>query len=67
MKARAYNRWKCQLLGNNGKTAEVTLTAYWDPEKVTNDSVAQAAAAQETVKAKHQPAYQGLAAALITD
>ena len=59
--------WKCQLLGHDGSTVEVRLTAYWDPERVSAESVAQAAAAMETVKGKHKTKYSGLAATLVED
>jgi hypothetical protein len=60
-------RWAVSLVSSDGsRTKQVEFNAYWSPDSVTTEEVAQAAAAQERVQGDKQP-WLPVSAVLITE
>lgn len=58
-------RWNCVLQAETGEMAERTIEAYWDPEKVTSESIAKTAAAEEFMARGKTKRYAGISAQLV--
>lgn len=46
---RKLHRWDVRLIDEEGRTEEREVRAYWDPDKVSLDEIATAAAAEARV------------------